>query len=242
MVARRHSPRRSYQPRYVIQHVIFETRSLTNIILGTVKMVRGQGMPSHRHHDFGNLFIQFDVKFPEKNWTTNPEHFEALKSILPPTVQPITPPIDVEAEQADLEDMDPQSQSRAAHGMGDDDDDMDGGPQNGERGKFRDCQTPLYNFEELGTDSYSAMRPIVSAFYSNRPKSKVRKRRHLKHQGYDFLRPRLYAFRKFRFAIWDRSSSWLATAVKKANIRRLSSGFRALARFPCHFHLHLHLS
>ena len=121
---------------------MFETCSLTNIILGTVKMVRGQGMPSHRHHDFGNLFIQFDVKFPEKNWTTNPEHFEALKSILPPTVQPITPPIDVEAEQADLEEMDPQSQSRAAHGMGDDDEDMDGQP-NGERGKFRDCQ-PLH--------------------------------------------------------------------------------------------------
>lgn len=86
-------------------------------------MVRGQGMPSHRHHDFGNLFIQFDVKFPEKNWTTDPAHFGALKSILPPTVQPITPPIDVEAETADLEDMDPQSQSRAANGMMDEDED-----------------------------------------------------------------------------------------------------------------------
>lgn len=107
---------------------MFETCSLANVIKGTVKMVRGQGMPSHRHHDFGNLYIKFDVKFPEKNWTTNPEHFETLKAILPPTVQPITPPIDVEAEQVDLEEMDPQSQSRAAHGMGDEDEDMEQGP------------------------------------------------------------------------------------------------------------------
>lgn len=156
---------------------MFETRSLTNIILGTVKMVRGQGMPSHRHHDFGNLFIQFDVKFPEKNWTTNPEHFETLKSILPPTVQPITPPIDVEAEQADLEEMDPQSQSRAAHGMGDDDEDMEGG-QPGVR---------ILQLHSLRSDSnkHRFNAPNRKRVLFNRRKWKVRKRRHLKHQGYD---------------------------------------------------------
>ena len=37
-----------------------------NLIVGEVKMIRGQGMPSMRHHDFGNLYIQFDVKFPPK--------------------------------------------------------------------------------------------------------------------------------------------------------------------------------
>ena len=197
-------------------------------------MVRGQGMPSHRHHDFGNLYIQFDVKFPEKNWTTNPEHFESLKSILPPTVQPITPPIDVEAEQADLEDMDPQSQSRAAHGMGEDDDEMgDGHPG-----------VIILQLHSLRFDSNSYRFNALNRKRVLFESTKIESSRKTTHEAYGLrpLRPRLYAFRKFRFAIWDRSSSWLATAIKKANIRRLSSGFRALARFPCHFHLHLHLS
>ncbi|OBT89176.1 hypothetical protein VE02_01698 [Pseudogymnoascus sp. 03VT05] len=100
---------------------------------GSVKMVRGQGMPSHRHHDFGNLYIQFDVKFPEKNWTANPAEFDALKSILPPTVQPILPPAETMTEAVDLEDVDASQQARAAgHGMMDDDDE-DGHPAGGER-------------------------------------------------------------------------------------------------------------
>ncbi|OBT62956.1 hypothetical protein VE03_07655 [Pseudogymnoascus sp. 23342-1-I1] len=100
---------------------------------GSVKMVRGQGMPSHRHHDFGNLYIQFDVKFPEKNWTTNPAEFDALKSILPPTVQPILPPAETMTEAVDLEDVDASQQARAAgHGMMDDDDE-DGHPAGAER-------------------------------------------------------------------------------------------------------------
>lgn len=94
---------------------------------GSVKMVRGQGMPSHRHHDFGNLYIQFDVKFPEKNWTTKDADFEALRAILPPTVQPISPPADVMTEAADLEDVDPSQQGRAAGMMDDDDDEHPGG-------------------------------------------------------------------------------------------------------------------
>ena len=94
---------------------------------GSVKMVRGQGMPSHRHHDFGNLYVQFDVKFPEKNWTTKEADFDALRAILPPTVQPITPPADVMTEQADLEDVDPAQQGRATGMMDEDDDEHAGG-------------------------------------------------------------------------------------------------------------------
>lgn len=164
-------------------------------------------MPSHRHHDFGNLFIQFDVKFPEKNWTTNPEHFETLKSILPPTVQPITPPIDVEAEQADLEEMDPQSQSRAAHGMGDDDEDMEGG-QPGVR---------ILRLHSLRSDSnkhrFNAPNRKRVLFESTKIEST--KKTTFEAPGLQLSRPRLYAFRKLRFAIWDRSSSWLATAIKR---------------------------
>lgn len=95
-------------------------------------MIRGQGMPSYRHHDFGNMYVQFDVKFPEKNWTTDPAAFEALKALLPSTPQTITPPAETMTEIVDLEDVDASQQSRAA-GHGADEDDEDGHPAGAER-------------------------------------------------------------------------------------------------------------
>ncbi|KAL8408747.1 hypothetical protein RB594_007261 [Gaeumannomyces avenae] len=98
-----------------------------------VKMVRGQGMPSFRHHDFGNLYIQFTVKFPEKGWTDKAEDFEALRKILPsPAVQNV-PPADAMTEPADLEDSDTQAGGRAFGGATADDDDDEEGHQHGDR-------------------------------------------------------------------------------------------------------------
>lgn len=71
-----------------------------------VKMIRGQGMPSYRHHDFGNMYIQFNVKFPEKNWTQDPAAFEALRKILPAPAVYNVPPSDAVMEPADLEEPD----------------------------------------------------------------------------------------------------------------------------------------
>ncbi|OAA43221.1 protein mitochondrial targeting protein (Mas1) [Metarhizium rileyi] len=94
----------------------------------SVKMVRGQGMPSHRHHDFGNLFIHFNVKFPEKNWTQDQSAFAALQKILPqPLVQNI-PPAEAMTEPADLEDMDGRSQNRVFGSPGVEEDEEDGHP------------------------------------------------------------------------------------------------------------------
>ena len=89
-------------------------------------MIRGQGMPSFRHHDFGNLYIQFDVKFPEKNWTVDEKHFEQLKAILPPPSEKAAPPPDVMTESVDLEDIDASQQARAAGHAHMEDDDEDG--------------------------------------------------------------------------------------------------------------------
>ncbi|KAJ4422142.1 Type I HSP40 co-chaperone [Gnomoniopsis sp. IMI 355080] len=100
---------------------------------GAVKMIRGQGMPSYRHHDFGNLYIQFDVKFPEKGWTSDEEAFEMLRKILPSPALQNTPPPDAMTEPADLEDPD-TSGARAFGGEGGmDDDDDEGGPAGAER-------------------------------------------------------------------------------------------------------------
>jgi DnaJ family protein A protein 2 len=94
-----------------------------------VKMIRGQGMPSYRHHDFGNMYIRFTVKFPEKGWTQDPEAFEALRKILPaPAVQNVAPP-EAMSEPVDLEDMDAQSSNRVFGGAGGmDEDDEEGHP------------------------------------------------------------------------------------------------------------------
>lgn len=95
-------------------------------------MVRGQGMPSYRHHDFGNLYVQFDVKFPQKNWTAEPAAFDALKAILPSQSTANSPPSETMTEVADLEDVDASQQARAKGAGAMDDDDEDGHP-GGER-------------------------------------------------------------------------------------------------------------
>lgn len=95
----------------------------------TVKMIRGQGMPSPRHHDFGNLYIQFAVKFPEKGWTQDPAAFEALQKFLPAPALQVQPPADAMTEPADLEDVDSQSSQRVfGGGSMEEDEDEDGHP------------------------------------------------------------------------------------------------------------------
>jgi DnaJ family protein A protein 2 len=36
--------------------------------LGEVKVIEGEGVPSYRHHDFGNLYIRFEIEFPTPEW------------------------------------------------------------------------------------------------------------------------------------------------------------------------------
>jgi DnaJ family protein A protein 2 len=96
-------------------------------------------MPSYRHHDFGNLYIQFDVKFPERlgnnedGGPMSPEQIRALESVLPPRKVPdALPPPDAMTEDYTLEDVDPSGEQNRARGMGgmdDEDDDMHPGAE-----------------------------------------------------------------------------------------------------------------
>ncbi|OCK93605.1 chaperone protein dnaJ [Cenococcum geophilum 1.58] len=97
---------------------------------GEVKVIRGQGMPSYRHHDFGNLYIQFNVKFPER--ITGPddgpmteEARKALEQILPPRKIDQTPPPDAMMEDFTLDTVDPTRENARARGMAMDEDDDD---------------------------------------------------------------------------------------------------------------------
>lgn len=90
-------------------------------------------MPSYRHHDFGNLYLQFDVKFPEKDQLQN---LELLEKVLPPRMQQNQPPADSMVEDFDLEEVDASegSQARAqnaanANAMDEDDEDVPPGAE-----------------------------------------------------------------------------------------------------------------
>lgn len=92
-------------------------------------MIKGQGMPSFRHHDFGNLYIQFDVKFPQASELKN---LQLLEQVLPERVQQVQPPADSMVEDFELEEVDP-TQSARAQGAAYDEDDEDGVPPGAER-------------------------------------------------------------------------------------------------------------
>lgn len=95
-------------------------------------MIRGQGMPSMRHHDFGNLYIQFDVKFPPPNFNS-PERIAELEQILPPRKQFAAPPQDAMIDDFNLENVDQSGQRRAQGVTSMDEDDEDGVPPGAER-------------------------------------------------------------------------------------------------------------
>ena len=94
-------------------------------------------MPSYRHHDFGNLYIQFDVKFPDR--ITGPtgedgyptamsqQQVKALESVLPPRKPQDIPPPDAMTEDFQLEKVDPQQEGQRAKASGMDDDDYEMG-------------------------------------------------------------------------------------------------------------------
>ncbi|KAF9100211.1 Type I HSP40 co-chaperone [Mortierella sp. GBA35] len=92
---------------------------------GELKAVMGQGMPTERHHDFGNLYIQFEIEFPTANWTDLAK-IEQLRAILPPA--PALPALAQGAhiEEVSLTEMDPRQKARAEQGHMGGDDDEDG--------------------------------------------------------------------------------------------------------------------
>ena len=112
--------------------------SNANPLAGEIKVIRGQGMPSYRHHDFGNLYIHFDIKFPEKILGPNAQdgfptsmsaqQIKALESVLPPRMPQAIPPPDSMTEDYPLEKVDPAREGeRAARATDEDDDDMHAG-------------------------------------------------------------------------------------------------------------------
>ncbi|RXN17356.1 dnaJ -like protein [Labeo rohita] len=76
---------------------------------GSVRVVRGEGMPQYRNpFEKGDLFIKFDVQFPDNNWLS-PEKLTELEDLLPTRADP--PVISGDAEEVDLQEFVSQSSS-----------------------------------------------------------------------------------------------------------------------------------
>uniref|UniRef100_A0AAA9T2W5 DnaJ homolog subfamily A member 2 n=3 Tax=Bos TaxID=9903 RepID=A0AAA9T2W5_BOVIN len=71
---------------------------------GCVRVVRGEGMPQYRNpFEKGDLYIKFDVQFPENNWI-NPDKLSELEDLLPS--RPEVPNIIGDTEEVELQEFD----------------------------------------------------------------------------------------------------------------------------------------
>ena len=73
------------EPGEVVKHgtllVAFYKYFVLLLFPGEVKVIHGQGMPSQRHHEPGDLYVKLSVKFPD---TIDPESIPLLERALPP--------------------------------------------------------------------------------------------------------------------------------------------------------------
>ena len=115
------------------RHLVIKSTPGQVIVPGSMKGVKGEGMPMHRNpFEKGFLYIKFSVKFPEKQFTTE-EKLSKLETLLPP--RPPVPTFDLTDEmtsEVDMMDYEPsQGSSRSrmngtASGNAYDEDDEDG--------------------------------------------------------------------------------------------------------------------
>lgn len=78
---------------------------------GASRVIEKQGMPIFRSSDRGNLFIKFNVKFPDAHFATE-DKLKELESILPPRNK-YTIPKGAEVDECDLSIVDPYKHSNS---------------------------------------------------------------------------------------------------------------------------------
>ena len=91
----------------------YSTHELTYFPSDDLKMIPGQGMPSQRHHEPGDLFIKFTVKFPDH---IDPESIPLLERVLPPRTPLQTFPKNIILEEVEMENVDARQRERATGG------------------------------------------------------------------------------------------------------------------------------
>lgn len=77
---------------------------------GEVKMVKMEGMPHYKNpFEKGNLYVTFDIRFPENNFA-NEIQLKELEKILPPR-EPFTMPTGEHVEEVDMHEYNPNERS-----------------------------------------------------------------------------------------------------------------------------------
>lgn len=86
-----------------------------------MKVIHGQGMPSQRHHELGDLYVKMSIKWPER---IDPSKIHLLEQVLPP--RKLLPKFakNVLVEEVEMSDVDPR-QERAMHEDSMEDDDAE---------------------------------------------------------------------------------------------------------------------
>ncbi|KAL7830898.1 hypothetical protein SRHO_G00304000 [Serrasalmus rhombeus] len=80
---------------------------------GSLRVVRGEGMPQYRNpFEKGDLFVKFDVQFPDNNWISLDKLAE-LEDLLPTRAE--APVVTGDAEEVDLQDFDISQSSSGGH-------------------------------------------------------------------------------------------------------------------------------
>ncbi|KAJ7109111.1 hypothetical protein C8R44DRAFT_678998 [Mycena epipterygia] len=86
---------------------------------GDLKVIHGQGMPSQRHHEPGDMYVKLSVQFPE---SLDPAAIPMLEKALPPRKAVETFAKNIVLDEVSLDDVD----TRSRGGMRDDPMDEDG--------------------------------------------------------------------------------------------------------------------
>lgn len=91
-----------------------------------LKVIHGQGMPSYRHHEHGDLFVHISVKFPD---SLSPDVVPLLEKALPPRnpVEKFTKSI--HTEEVEMDEVDARQRERAQGGGGEAMDEDEGEPR-----------------------------------------------------------------------------------------------------------------
>ncbi|KAH9025188.1 hypothetical protein EDB85DRAFT_1984738 [Lactarius pseudohatsudake] len=72
-----------------------------------MKVIHGQGMPSQRHHELGDLYLKMSIKWPEH---IDPDKIHLLEQVLPPRKPLPKLPKNVSVEEVEMSDVDPRQE------------------------------------------------------------------------------------------------------------------------------------
>jgi DnaJ homolog subfamily A member 2 len=79
----------------------------TTDVIDDMKAIHGQGMPSQRHHEMGDLYVKFSIKWPEH---VDPSKIHLLEEVLPSRRSLPKYPRGTLVEEAEMSDVDPRQE------------------------------------------------------------------------------------------------------------------------------------